>query len=100
MVKEKAVTKKDIEQLLDSQTKAILTAVDKKLEANQEEMATMVNTAVQGTQDLLVEKIDKGFDQVIKKINNISLNTVDVVHKEEFDKLEIDVKKIKKILAI
>ena len=72
---------------------------------NQEEMAIMVNTAVQSTQDLLVEKIDKGFDQVDKrfdvvdkkfdqvteKINNISWNIVDVVHKEEFDELEMRV---------
>ena len=71
---------------------------------NQEEMVIMVNTAVQSTQDLLVEKIDKidkkmdkRFDQVADKINNISRNIVDMVHKEEFDKLEMRVENLEAV---
>ncbi len=65
---------------------------------SQEDMAVMVHDAFQSTQDLLVEKfekidekfekIDENFKEVKKKIDNISLNIVDVVRKEEFDKLE------------
>lgn len=34
------------------------------------------------------DKIDQNFNTVKKKIDNISLNIVDVVRKEDFDKLE------------
>lgn len=44
--------------------------------------------------EVLTNEMNKNFGEVTKKINNISLNIVDVVRKEEFDKLEIRVSSI------
>mgnify|MGYP001591765700 CR=1 FL=1 len=75
---------------------------------NQKEMAemtVMVKNAFQGNQDYMdlkfnaidekFEKIDRRFDQVdenfkqvTQKINNISLNAVDVVRVEDLEKLD------------
>ena len=72
---------------------------------NQEEMADMVKNAFQSNQEYMdkrfdavdkkfdaVDKrfdaMDKRFDQVVQEIHKINLNAVDVVHKEDFDKLE------------
>ncbi len=38
--------------------------------------------------DKRFDRVDAKFEQVTKQINNISLSIVDVVHQEEFDKLE------------
>jgi len=38
--------------------------------------------------DNLTGEMRSGFSQVTEKINNLSRNTVDVIHQEEFDKLE------------
>ncbi len=97
------IIKKDIKQLLNDQTKVILGAVDKKLEANQDAMATMVFNDVQGTQDLLVGKIDKiGADITImhKEIKKINLNLVDAVRKEDFDKLADRVDVVEEVLEL
>lgn len=91
MPKEKQVTKKDIQQLLNNQTKIILNVVDDKID----NLAILVKNAFQGNQEYMDKRFDNltgemrgGFKQVTEKINNLSKNTVDVIHQEAFDKLE------------
>src|SRR3989344_6846175 len=96
------ITKQELADILDQKfrknQKSLLNSIDKRLEVHQESMAIMVGNAFQATQDLFVEKfnqIDKRFDGVNKNIKELhqqvqknNLNLVDVVRKEEFDKLE------------
>lgn len=58
---------------------------------NQEEMGKMVVNAFQEAQNLFVnrfEQMDKKIDGIHKEVQKVNLNIVDVVRKEEFDKLE------------
>ena len=85
---------------------------------SQQEMAVMVKNAFQGNQEYMDKKFDatdekfnaidkrfealtgemrSGFNQVTEKINNLSRNTVDVIHQEDFDKLESRVVSLEKI---
>lgn len=84
-----------------------IVGLDEKMDANHESMAVMVKNAVQGTQDLLVKKIDsltdetrEGFKKVNQEINKINLNLVDVVRQEDFDKLENRVVKVEETLDL
>ena len=55
------------------------------------ELAVIMRDSFQSNQEYMDKKfdaIDKKFDHVTEKINNISLNIVDTVRKEDFDKLE------------
>ena len=78
--------------------------VKSESEKSQQEMAVMVKNAFQGNQeymdnrfDVLTTEMRGGFEIVNKEINKINLNAVDVVRKEDFDKLEsrmVDVEEI------
>ena len=95
MANEKPVSKKDIQELLDGQTKSILGAVDKKVDVKVSELAVLMRDAFQTNQDLFVgeikllkEDMNGKFKQVVDKIDNLSRNAVDVVRQEEFNKLD------------
>src|SRR2546425_1062205 len=95
MAEEKPINKKDFQELLDGQTKAILNAVDKKIDEKIDEkidgLAIMMKNAFQSNQEYMEKNFDAiegNFKEVKQQIDNISKNTVDVIHQEEFDKLE------------
>ncbi len=91
---------KNIEQLLNNQTKVILNAVNKRTDTKIDELAVLMHDAFQSNQDYMDKKfdqIDKKFTEVKGAINNINLNIVDVVRLEDFNKLEermIDVEEV------
>jgi hypothetical protein len=81
------------------------------------ELAIMMRDSFQGNQDYMDKKFDaidrkfeqvdrnfkqinENFKEVYKKIDNISLNAVDTVKKEEFDKLETRVSDIEEVVEL
>ncbi len=108
MAKDKSITKKDIQQLLDGQTKVILHAVDKKIGGKIDELAVMVHNSFQSNQ----EYMDKRFDVIGEDMRHVhyTLDKIDkrfegqekiiFNHDGRIDKLEVDAKVVKKALAI
>lgn len=80
---------------------------EKEKDMTVNELAIIMRDSFQSNQEYIDKKFDavdkkfevvgKRFDQVVEKINNISRNIVDVVHKEEFDKLETRVVDLEKV---
>ncbi len=93
-------SKKEIQQLLNSQTKAILNLVDKKMDEKIDKLALMIGEGFNGVDkkfETLTGEMNNNFKKVNQQINNINLNTVDVVRLEDFNKLEgrvIDVEEV------
>ncbi|OGZ65419.1 MAG: hypothetical protein A3C50_03710 [Candidatus Staskawiczbacteria bacterium RIFCSPHIGHO2_02_FULL_43_16] len=109
--KNNTFTRKELVDILDTKFKenqrSLLKSVGKKLEANQESMAGMVKTALQGTQDLIIKRfdekidgLDKNIKEIHKEVQKINLNAVDVVRKEEFDNLESRVADVEEIVDL
>lgn len=46
------------------------------------------------------KQVDVNFQEIKEKIDNLSKNTVDVVHQEEFDKLETRVTDVEAVLDL
>ncbi|OGZ70394.1 MAG: hypothetical protein A3F47_00780 [Candidatus Staskawiczbacteria bacterium RIFCSPHIGHO2_12_FULL_38_11] len=79
-----------------------------------DELAVMINNGFQNTQDHFNKKFDaltgemrngfkkvnENFKEVNEKINNISKNIIDVVHKEEFDRLESRVTDVEEVAEL
>lgn len=114
MTEEKQVTKKDIQELLNGQTKAILDVVDKKIDDKIDGLAVIMQDSFQTNQEYMDkrftevhEKMDTNFKQikenfteVKRQIDNLSRNIVDVVHQEQFDKLETRVVDVEEVLDL
>ncbi|MEK7664257.1 MAG: hypothetical protein AAB340_02360 [Patescibacteria group bacterium] len=77
-------------------------------------LARMINSSFQDNQEymdkkfegvdkkfgILTGKMNKNFHEVKKQIDNISKNTVDVIHQEDFNKLESRVEDVEEVLHI
>jgi hypothetical protein len=115
MAKEKAVTKKDIEQLLNGQTKAILNIVDKKIDGQTKTILSAVDKKIDNKIDGLAVLIERSFqsnqeymdtrfnaigedlghmhyklDKIDKKLDGQEKTIFN--HDQRIDKLEIDLK--------
>lgn len=125
MAQEKQLTKKDIQELLEGQTeailnvvdeklggqtKAILKAVDKKIDTKIDGLAILMNNAFQTNQEYMdknfqgirnnFSRVDENFKKVTQQINKINLNAVDVVRQDEFEKIEHRVEKLEGITGL
>ena len=92
----------DLADLIKQESRKNTRLIKSESKKSQEEMAVMVKNAFQGNQEYMdkrfesitgemrsgFKKADENFKQVTEKINNLSRNTVDVIHQEDFNKLE------------
>lgn len=70
---------------------------------NQEEMAVMVKNAFQSNQEYMDKNfavVNKNIKEVHTEIQKINLNAVDVVRKEDFDKLESRVVDVEEVVNL
>jgi len=81
---EKAFKLKNIEKLLDEQTKVILSSVDEKISKLERRIAK------------LEIKVDKRFDQLVTTLDKFLKRLTDI--EDEFELMKVDINRLKKVV--
>ena len=89
------LTKTDLEQLLDEQTRVILGAVDEKLTATNNSVNDRFNK-IEFSINRLDEKFTKKFDQILTLLDKSAKQWSEL--KQEFDILKSEMQTIKEVL--
>ena len=69
----------------------------------EDRLGRMLNDGFQATQDLIIgklEQMDKNIKEIHREVQKVNLNNVDVVLKEEFEKLENRVGDVEEIVDL